>query len=916
MRLLYFLLFEARTDDGDGDGDGDGDAGEGASPGGASPGGASPGGDNLFLQTFLQLPAAALEGLALGDHVDDRREDKSRSGASLEACAIVLLLAARPPPPGGGGTSPDDLLPEPDARDAYGRWLKRAQGGDEAAIEPGVMERIGAAQPAPPPGPGEGPDRPRVASAVASASAAEDDDPLGRELGLHAAAVLSLESAPSTWSESTAASLLPSKPGAPPQPGRDARREAGERAERDRAGRSDEERARMLSRDPLGIRPEAFDLRSLEAGRQASRRKMSSAAPPAGGDPGDDPGSVLPTDPNFSPLLFLSLVHPKASFPELTKALSRLQGVSDNHAARLQRLVRDNFPLFVRCAEGIDWFADNFCEGDPPDPGGAGARLARLSELAARCEAEADGAFGPLLRNNAEVRRTKNALATLSRVGPILSVPNLMRSHLQAGRVAEAVKAYRRVRLINETCGVELLRSVREKAMEAAEEARASLAKVASSPTATTQQLLVAIRDMSDLDDLDGDAADAAPAPAPFSPQPGALTPQKRRLKNHPLACLRAQAGHFAALAAEAAAQHEAALGDCAKRDRRWREELDSSRATAASVEGILGDEESDGDDGDGGGAPAPPASSPPAPEPAAPASLKSSVHAARVAACQRAALLAAAWLPRLMRVASLAYEKQAQLYAVDANAVDVKVGDVLRDEVAGALTGAVKLVGRAALGLDGFEGEFRRLFPDSQGAGATAVEARTEVSASERKRELAAAAARSARAKRGAQKSERQRVPLPRERSERQKKSQPAADARSVRAKRGAQEPAAAALQRPSSLRSLASAKKGSRRRRTDGCFFCARFARPPSHPPSSSARAPCRPASTRRGRARCPSCPRRSRPAWPRPGGAQRCPARGRSPPTGSSASAPRSSRRASCRPSAAGASTPSSTAPRTAS
>ena len=196
----------------------------------------------------------------------------------------------------------------------------------------------------------------------------------------------------------------------------------------------------------------------------------------------------MPTDPNFSPLLFLTLVHPEATFEELAQALTRLEGVADNHALRLQRLVRDNFPLFVRCAEGTDWFSDNIGErvgevgaitttttaaannGNESDDKNAAEQLKTLESLVRDISRHSDDAFGPLLNNTLEVKRTKNALAILSRVGPILAVPNVMSSHLQGGRIAEAVSAYRKVRLINETCGVDLLKSARAKAMEGKKE--------------------------------------------------------------------------------------------------------------------------------------------------------------------------------------------------------------------------------------------------------------------------------------------------------------------------------------------------------------------------------------------------------------------------------------------------------------
>lgn len=71
----------------------------------------------------------------------------------------------------------------------------------------------------------------------------------------------------------------------------------------------------------------------------------------------------MPTDDNFDPILFLTLVHRTASYDTLNKSMIQLSNKTDNQVQQLQNLVRDNFALFVRCADGIDVFNERGGDG-------------------------------------------------------------------------------------------------------------------------------------------------------------------------------------------------------------------------------------------------------------------------------------------------------------------------------------------------------------------------------------------------------------------------------------------------------------------------------------------------------------------------------------------------------------------------
>ena len=65
--------------------------------------------------------------------------------------------------------------------------------------------------------------------------------------------------------------------------------------------------------------------------------------------------SVLPHEKNFSPSLFLTLVHGSISFAQLQDGSARLRARLHQQSSQREDLVRTHFGLFVHCAEGLEW---------------------------------------------------------------------------------------------------------------------------------------------------------------------------------------------------------------------------------------------------------------------------------------------------------------------------------------------------------------------------------------------------------------------------------------------------------------------------------------------------------------------------------------------------------------------------------
>ena len=166
---------------------------------------------------------------------------------------------------------------------------------------------------------------------------------------------------------------------------------------------------------------------------------------------------------------------------------------------QLENLVRENFPLFVKCAEGFDEFRSN----SENDVGvGLNSRIDKLDGIAESCAFQAKKSFRPLLDNTTEVRKVQSSIAVLQRVAPVLQAPVIMRQHLENRRYSEALKTYRRVLVVDESCKIDLLLQVRAQAEEGVREAQRELEMRLSSEKAPVEGLLDGIRDLAELLEL------------------------------------------------------------------------------------------------------------------------------------------------------------------------------------------------------------------------------------------------------------------------------------------------------------------------------------------------------------------------------------------------------------------------------
>lgn len=353
---------------------------------------------NLFAQCFCSFPVDKYRFMSLDLHlIGDQR-----GGAKEDACAVMVMLLTRHMLEDGETPSPiskEDLLASPQARKAFDVWCtqgKNTTKQQQELIKTNAQKRaenlkkqeaaeLGAAS-----GGGGGvaeADRGMVDADEDYLDESDEEDDLGLDEDDALAAFKRrkktgkkelLEAAQSgdfeeihgpalRWEDSQLyrehrarqkAHQRMQEQGGLGSGGeyhdtvRDSQEAAAELAERE------EEKAKIMRKDPLGLKGQDFDLRALENDQvdfleqallelqeelrkaeaggeddQASRAKKESlemildgivgvaGAPEMLAGTGK---SVLPTDPNFDPILFLTLVHRNATYEELVGSMNRL----------------------------------------------------------------------------------------------------------------------------------------------------------------------------------------------------------------------------------------------------------------------------------------------------------------------------------------------------------------------------------------------------------------------------------------------------------------------------------------------------------------------------------------------------------------------------------------------------------------
>ena len=329
---------------------------------------------NPFAFALCSLLPSQLSHMNLELHI----EGDKRGGAKEDACHVISLVVTRHLSDDGETTKYlplETLLPTKAARQAYETWLKQSAPKQLQKQVNHALESIEAASPQK-----QAPESTKAASpkkkqvTIADDSSIEDEDEIDAEFGLapkKKKAVASTKSSsmdgpPIKWEDSELYREQVRKANTAERSSvRDSQQEAAEKK------RIEQEKLKAQGKDPLGLKPD-LDLReiqqlklelleqavkdlheeileernqgeadeehiqSLEVQKESLEHILDmmdmvmNRDADSDNDEAESKGlhsserSIIPTDSNFDPLLFLTLVHRNASYEVLMKSIERL----------------------------------------------------------------------------------------------------------------------------------------------------------------------------------------------------------------------------------------------------------------------------------------------------------------------------------------------------------------------------------------------------------------------------------------------------------------------------------------------------------------------------------------------------------------------------------------------------------------
>ncbi|GAA6063763.1 hypothetical protein JCM10212_002715, partial [Sporobolomyces blumeae] len=163
--------------------------------------------------------------------------------------------------------------------------------------------------------------------------------------------------------------------------------------------------------------------------------------------PSDLRSAVLLHSKSFDPKVFLSTVHPNATFKDLNLGRERLKESLEKRSGALKLLVEAEWDRFVGVKATTETVFEEMKHGGPLEPG-ADYGVKGLRETLKQASSRAETVFQPILDARTKADRLKSTLGVFERSKFFFNLPNILGEAVEQGKYDVALAAYKKGRYI------------------------------------------------------------------------------------------------------------------------------------------------------------------------------------------------------------------------------------------------------------------------------------------------------------------------------------------------------------------------------------------------------------------------------------------------------------------------------------